>query len=131
MAQQDIEMILIRQWASYLTLPVFLVDREGNLLFYNEPAEALIGRRYDEAGLMPAAELGTIFETTTEDGQPVRSESLPLAMALMSGRPAHARVRFKALDGHFRTIEVTAFPVEGQGERHLGAVAIFWEAGEA
>jgi hypothetical protein len=31
-------------------------------------------------------------------------------------------------DGVWRKIEVTAFPVEGQGGRHLGAVAIFWEA---
>jgi hypothetical protein len=32
-----------------------------------------------------------------------------------------------ALDGIKRRIEVTAFPIEGQGGRHLGAVAILWE----
>jgi hypothetical protein len=25
-------------------------------------------------------------------------------------------------------LEATAFPLEGQGGRHLGAVVIFWEA---
>jgi hypothetical protein len=34
----------------------------------------------------------------------------------------------RGLDGAWRTIEVTAFPIEGQAERHLGAVALFWEA---
>jgi hypothetical protein len=34
----------------------------------------------------------------------------------------------KGLDGEWRNLEVTAFPIEGVGKRHLGAVAIFWES---
>jgi hypothetical protein len=34
----------------------------------------------------------------------------------------------RALDGAWHTIEITAFPVEGQNERHLGVVGLFWEA---
>src|SRR5439155_856752 len=37
--QKQVEIILMRQLASYLTLPVFVVDPEGNLLYYNPPAE--------------------------------------------------------------------------------------------
>jgi PAS domain-containing protein len=125
--QQQIELILIRQWASYLTLPVFLSDREGNLLFYNEPAEALLGRRYDEAGPMPVSELADLFDTTAEDGSPIPSGELPIAVALRDLRPTHGRLRIRALDGPWHTLEITAFPVEGQGNRHLGAVALFWE----
>jgi PAS domain-containing protein len=128
MTQQPVELILIRQWASYLAMPIFLVDGDGNLVYYNEPAEALLGRRYDEAGEMPLAELDRIFHTTAEDGSPLAAEDLPLGIALMQGRPAHGRLRFKGLDAIWRLIEVTAFPVEGQGGRQLGAVAIFWEA---
>ena len=54
MAQKAVELILMRQLASYLAVPIFLVDPEGNLLYYNEPAERLLGRRYDETGEMPA-----------------------------------------------------------------------------
>jgi hypothetical protein len=36
-------------------------------------------------------------------------------------------MRIQGLDGIWRMIEVTAFPIIGQGDRHLGAVAIFWE----
>ena len=128
MAQQAIEIILLRQWASYLALPVFIADHDGQLLFYNEPAEALLGQRYDEAGEMPVSELSDIFETKTEAWDPLDSSDLPLAIALAELRPAHKRFRIKGLDHEWRTIEVTAFPIEGQAERHLGAVAIFWEA---
>ena len=39
MPQQEIEMILVRQLASYLAMPIFIVDPQGTLVFYNEPAE--------------------------------------------------------------------------------------------
>ena len=128
MAQQEIELILIRQWASYLTLPVFLADGEGNLLFYNEPAEVILGRRYDEAGPMHVSELVDLFEAIAEDGSPIPHSELPISGALREHRPMHKRLRMRALDGAWHTIEITAFPVEGQNERHLGVVGLFWEA---
>ena len=48
-----IQIILARQLAGYLSVPVFLVDQTGNLLFYNEPAEVILGQRFDETGAMP------------------------------------------------------------------------------
>jgi hypothetical protein len=56
-----IQIILTRQLAGYLSVPAFLVDPKGTLLFYNEPAEVLLGRRFDETGAMPAEEWATIF----------------------------------------------------------------------
>jgi hypothetical protein len=53
-----IQIILTRQLAGYLSVPTFLVDPKGTLLFYKQPAEALLGRRFDE---MPAEEWSTIF----------------------------------------------------------------------
>jgi hypothetical protein len=57
----------------------------------------------------------------------VPAEEVPINAALLHHRPAHSRVRFRALDGVWRVIDVSAFPLEGQGGRHLGAVAMFWE----
>jgi len=128
MAQKEIEIILMRQLASYLSVPIFVVDPEGTLLFYNEPAEALLGVQFDEAGEMPGEELASIFRTTNEDGSPLPSELIPINVALLERRPAYLRVRFLGLDGVWRVVEATAFPIEGQGGRHLGAMAIFWEA---
>jgi hypothetical protein len=125
--QRDIELILLRQWASYLTMPIWVMDQDGNLLFYNEPAEPLLGKRYDEAGELPLQELATLFEATDLDGTPLEAEGLPLGVALMKHRPSHRRVRIRSLDGRQRNLDITAFPIEGQGGRQLGAVAMFWE----
>jgi hypothetical protein len=127
MPQQAVEVILMRQLASYLAIPIFLVDPAGDLLFYNEPAELLLGHRYEETGEMPLVEWAQLFQPTTGDGSPLPPEDLPLVIALRQHRAAHLTFQIRGLDGVQRTIEATAFPLEGQGGRHLGAVAIFWE----
>ncbi|PYM54603.1 MAG: hypothetical protein DMD79_24305 [Candidatus Rokuibacteriota bacterium] len=130
MAQKDVEVILMRQLASYLAMPIFLVDPAGNLLFYNEPAEALLGRRYDETGEMPIEEWSAIFVPVDESGAPFPPEDLPLAVALQKRRAAHRALWIRGFDGEFRRVNTTAFPLEGQGGRHLGAIALFWEGPE-
>jgi hypothetical protein len=50
--------------------------------------------------------------------------------ALSQQRPAHSSFWIRSLDQEFRKIEVTAFPLNAQANRFLGAIAIFWEAGE-
>jgi len=127
MSQHEIELILTRQLASYLTLPIFIVDPDGMLLFYNEPAEAILGRRFEETGEMPAEEWGQIYTATDRDGTPLSADELPLTIALRERRPAHRRLLIRGLDAVRREIEVTAFPLIGQAGRHLGAVALFWE----
>jgi PAS domain-containing protein len=126
--QQPIEIILLRQWASHMAMPVWIAGTRGELLFYNEPAEALLGRRFDEAGSMPLRELPTIFETTTPDGTPIEEADLPIARALIERIPTHMRVRITALDGKPRMLDITAVPLLVQGGHYLGAMAIFWEA---
>lgn len=128
MAQREIEVILMRQLAGYLAMPVFVVDPDGNLLFYNEPAEELLGRRFDEAGEMPMAEWSTVFQPRDEEGQPLSPESLPLVTALRKRAPAHGAVRITGLDGVTRRLDIVAFPLVGLGGRLLGAVAVFWGA---
>ena len=127
MPQPAIEIILMRQLASYLAVPIFIVDVEGSVLFYNEPAEAIVGGRFDETGQLTLKELSDRMAVTTDDGEPVPLQHLPLATALEKRRAAHQGFWIRGLDGVSRRIEVTAFPLEGQGGRHLGAVAIFWE----
>ncbi len=128
MAQKDVELILMRQCASHLSMAIFLVDRDGRLIYYNEPAEVILGRRFDDAGEMFVADLADLFETHDEAGQPIASGELPLGIAMTQRRPAFKRIRFTALDGAQRLIEVTALPLEGEGGLWLGSVAFFWEA---
>jgi PAS domain-containing protein len=127
MSQREVELILVRQLASYLALPIFLVDPAGNLIYYNEPAEVLLGRRYDETGEMPVEEWGTVFVPRGDDGEPLPPADLPLVRALTNQRPEHGRMVIDGLDGARRTLDVTALPLVGQHGRQLGAMAVFWE----
>jgi PAS domain-containing protein len=128
MPAQEVELILTRQLANYLNMPIFIVGPNGDLLFYNEAAGELVGRPYDEAGQLSLSQLESTFQTMNEDGSPLGEKDLPVTIALRQGRPAHRRIRYRGLDGVDRLIEVTAFPLDGHAGRRLGAVAIFWES---
>lgn len=127
MAQQEIELILSRHWASYLRTPIFLVEPDGNLLFYNEPAELILGRRFAETGKMSYDEWSIIYRMRDEDHRPVEPEDLPLTIALREHRPAHMRLWMIGLDGIEHHIQTTCLPLIVESGRFLGAIAIFWE----
>ena len=126
--QQAIELILMRQLALHLSTPVFIVDALGALLYYNEAAERLLGRAYEENDEMPVTEWALGFRPRREDGQALRPEELPLTIALTQRRPGFlSPVRIMGSDDVERRIAILAFPLDGQQARNLGAVAIFWE----
>jgi PAS domain-containing protein len=127
MSQQEIEVILSRHLAEHLVMPIFIVDPAGDLIFYNHPAENILGCKYNETGLMPANEWSTIFEPVDRDGKPLPPEDLPLMIAISQRCPAHKTFWIRGMDGNLREIEATAFPLKAQAERFLGAIAIFWE----
>ncbi len=127
MSQREVELILVRQMASYLALSIFIVDPLGNLIYYNEPAEKLLGKRFDETGEMSVEEWGTVFVPRDSDGNPLAAEELPLVRALAHKRPEHGRIVIDGLDGIRHTLDVTALPLVGQHGRELGAMAVFWE----
>ena len=127
MSQQEIEVILSRHLAECLAMPIFIVNPDGDLIFYNEPAEAILGQSYTETGMMPAQEWATIFQPFDSEGNPLPPDELPLMIALREHHPAHRLFNIHGKDGVAREIEVTAFPLIGQADRFLGALAIFWE----
>jgi PAS domain-containing protein len=130
MSQHEIEVILARQLAEYLAMAIFIVDPAGDLLYYNEPAEAVLGSRYVETGPMPASEWSTVFKPMDQDGKAILPEELPLMIAMTKLHPAHKTFWIEGLDNAMRQIEVTAFPLLAQADRFLGAIAIFWEVPE-
>lgn len=130
MATNHIEIILSRQLADCLTIPVFLTDPDGNLLFYNEPAEELLGKRYEETGRMPVEVWSTIFKPVDQNGKVIPPEELPLVKTLKDRHPAHGTFWIESLQGEKNKISVTAYPLIGRPDRFLGAIAIFWKTVE-
>jgi PAS domain-containing protein len=131
MPQREIEQILTRQLASHLAMPAFIVDDKGTLIYYNEPAEKILGRRFEETFEMPMEDWATSFSPMDEEGNPVPDSELPLVIALFQRKPSYSRFFIEGHERVRRLIEVTAFPLTGRAgadERNLGAVALFWEA---
>ena len=126
MAQQPIELILLRHLASRLAVPVFVVDASGDMVYFNEPAEAVLGRRFNEVREMPFEEWTTAFFPSGE-GRLLETNEIPLVVALRERAPAHRELDITDAHGASRRIGVTAFPIESSDGRELGAVAMFWE----
>lgn len=128
MPAQPLELILARQFGDSLSMPFFLVDTEGNLLFYNEAAEGILGLRFTETGGMRVEEWATMFRPTDFDGNPMPPEDLPLVRTLNTRQPAHGSFLIDNIKGERVTITVTSFPLEGRPNRYLGAIAMFWRS---
>jgi PAS domain-containing protein len=121
-------MVLLKQVASYLAMPIFVVDAEGALVYYNEPAEELLGHRYEETGQLSLELWGRLWTPTDSDGEPLPPERLPVAVAVRERRPAQETLWIRGLDGVTRRITITAIPLHGRTSELLGALAIFWES---
>ena len=122
-----IQIILTRQLAGYLSVPLFLVDPKGDLLYYNEPAEAILGRRFDETGAMPAAVWSSMLPAIDDQGQPIPPAERPLMITVAHHRPVYKRFFLQGMNGVRRQIEVASIPITGLQGEFLGAAALFWE----
>ena len=60
-SQRPLELILARNLMSALSTPAFLVDEGGLLVFYNEAAGTLLGKRFEELGAVGPEEWGSLF----------------------------------------------------------------------
>jgi len=126
-SRHDVEVVLLRRLADRLSMPTFVSDADGQLLFYNAPAEPLIGRAFDQLGRISLGEWYDVFRPTHEDGSALKRDEHPIQVALERQQPAHRRFVYQGLDGARRRIQGSAFPLLGQCHRHLGAAGFFWE----
>jgi len=130
-ADRPIELLLMRQLASYLTTVIFLVGPDGSVLFFNEPAEQLLGLRFEEAEPLATEEWTKRLESTDEAGESIPFDERPLIIALQRQQPAHRQFSIRGFDQALHRIEGLAFPLVGDASRQLGAVGIFWEHASA
>jgi PAS domain S-box-containing protein len=126
--EHNLVLILARGLASSIATPMFLVDPQGTLVYYNEAAETILGQTYAEAGEMSPEEWGTLFSPEDPDtGDKLDPHVLPLSVALSERHPAHRRMAITGMDGERRLINVTAFPLFARTDEFVGASAIFWQ----
>lgn len=130
MPAYEIEIILNRQLADCLSIPVFITDTQGNLIFYNEPAEEIFGKRFEDTGEMPVEQWSTMFKPMDEKGIILPPGELPLVKTLQNARPHHKTFWIESLQGKNQKISVTSYPIIGRTGKMSGAVAIFWKSND-
>jgi PAS domain-containing protein len=108
---------------------MFVIGPTGDLLYFNESAEPLLGLRFDEAGELDVEEWGRIIPTFDEFGAAFKPEERPLVLTLTERRPIHRRLILQRFDGRSVQVEGTAIPLVASDDRKLGALAFFWEDG--
>ena len=128
-SQRPLELILARNLLSSLSTPAFLADRTNDIVFYNEAAGALLGRRFEESGPMTSEDWLNDFGPLDESGEPIPFEEQPLTLALRANRAAHAHHRIRSLGGKIHEVEVSGMPIIGASGFN-GAMVFFWLAGE-
>jgi PAS domain-containing protein len=126
MPQREVELILARQLASRLAVPVVLVDAGGDTLFFNEPAEAIVGRPFDEVDALSLEERTRRMAPRRRDGRLVPTNQLPSVVAMIRRRPAHSSFHLTGLDGVLHAVQATAIPIESARGQVLGALIVLW-----
>ncbi|HXF37389.1 MAG TPA: PAS domain-containing protein [Actinomycetota bacterium] len=123
----SLTLILARDLAASLATPVFIVDAAGDLVFFNEAAEEVLGTTFAEHQVMSREEWAAAFRPRDEEGRALGVEDLPLGVVLAERRPAHRTIRIVGGDGVARRIEVTAVPLYARPDEFVGGIALFWE----
>jgi PAS domain-containing protein len=128
-SQRPLELILARNLLSSLSTPAFLADRTNDIVFYNEAAGVLLGRRFEETGTLSAERWLNDFGPLDDRGEPIPFEDQSITVALRANRAAHARHRIRSIGGAVHDVEVSGMPIMGADGFH-GAMVFFWAAGE-
>jgi PAS domain-containing protein len=124
----SLPLILARELAANLATPMYLIDAEGTLVFFNEAAELMLGRRYSEVGPITALEFGTMLEPAYLDGTPMRRRDSPAGVAFYRHEPCHRTLLATTLEGTREQFEVTAYPLFGRVGDMQGVLTVFWRA---
>ena len=124
--QKHLVLILAREFASNLSTPTLVADATGRLVYYNEAAEAYIGKRFAETGEVALDDWLASFEPRTSAEEPLPAKRRPARIAFEERRASHLGYRVTGIDGVERDIEVTAFPLFAHTDEFVGIVGIFW-----
>lgn len=126
--QKHLALIIARELASQLATATFIADAAGDLVFYNEAAEEILGMSFSEAGPMPAEGWTSQFLLEDVDGNTLALERMPAGIALLERRPAHGELSMTGLDGRRRLLSVTAVPLFASPTEFVGVIVLFWQS---
>jgi PAS domain-containing protein len=75
--QKSLVLILARELATNLATPIYIADADGDLVYFNEPAEEIASGRFAERGETSINDWVKMLAPETIDGKPLAREELP------------------------------------------------------
>jgi PAS domain-containing protein len=124
----SLPLIVAREFASNVAVPVFLVDADNELVFYNEAAQIAFGTPFAQPGALKQGDWSERFQPTRPDGTTYPRAELPVVVALEQHRAAHGAMQVTGPDGSRVDVEITAIPLWSSPEEFAGVMAIGWTA---
>ena len=124
--QQPLELILARNLIQNISTPALIADCEGSLVFYNEAAGQIIGRRFEEAGRLSQDRWRAAL--SPPDGKATAENADTLSLGLTGSAAAHGRFHIRGYDDREVEVEASAIPLTRGPDLH-GTLVAFWPVG--
>jgi PAS domain-containing protein len=125
--QQPLELILARNLVQNISTPALVADREGALVFYNEAAGEIIGRRFEESGQLSQEQWRAAL--SPPDGKATAENADTLSLGLAGSGATHGRFHIRAYDDREVEVEASAIPLTSDADLQ-GTLVAFWPVGD-
>lgn len=125
---KGLPLILAREFAANVAVPIFLVDADNTLVYYNDAAAVAFGGPFGQTGEIVHGQWSQRFNPARPDGTPADRSELPIVIALERRRPAQGRHLVTSPDGSRVLVEFSALPLFSTPDDFVGAMVAFWEA---
>jgi len=108
-----------------LPVGVYVVDREGKILFWNAGVERITG--YLRQDVLGHRCQDRFLEHTDAENNPLEGSSIPLLETMREGRPVVTRASLRNKGGHFLAVRLRTVPLRDERGSIQGAVEILEE----
>jgi PAS domain-containing protein len=125
---KGLPLILAREFAANIAVPIFLVDADNTLVYYNDAAAIAFGGPFGQTGELTHGQWTPKFNPTRPDGTPYDRHELPLVVALEERRPSHGVNMVTSPSGERVLVEFSALPLFSGPDDFVGVMVSFWEA---
>jgi PAS domain-containing protein len=122
MPAQEIEFILSRQLAEYLSTPIALVDHDGKMIYYNESAEHIVGKRYNESGDIESREWDNRFFNDESFNASLNVLDIPFIKVLSMRHIMQGEYWMRNFEEINQKVLIVSVPLVGMAQRELGAI---------
>ena len=116
---------LFRSVLDGLHTGVYVADRSGKILFWNDGAERITG--YLRQDMIGRVSLSNFLGQTDGEGNELASSLSPISMAMRDGKPVDRQVSLRHKSGHRVPVQLHAFPIRDERGAVTAAAESFEE----